>query len=73
MPIEYMKMEDIQRVSLDVLKKMTDIMDKQGLKYVLAYGTLIGAIRHKGSIPWDMDNNPKYPYMITRVSGSRYE
>lgn len=52
---KYMSMQEIQKVSLNILKNITDIMDREGFNYVLAYGTLIGAIRHKGFIPWDDD------------------
>lgn len=48
-------MKEIQDVSLEILKKVTDICDKIGCRYSLVYGTLIGAIRHKGYIPWDDD------------------
>lgn len=48
-------MSDIQEVSLEILKKVTDICDSIGCRYSLAYGTLIGAVRHKGYIPWDDD------------------
>lgn len=52
---KYMSMQEIQKVSLSILKNITDIMDREGFNYVLAYGTLIGAIRHNGFIPWDDD------------------
>lgn len=48
-------MKEIQEVSLMVLKKITDLCERHGFRYFLAYGTLIGAIRHKGYIPWDDD------------------
>ena len=48
-------MKDIQAVSLEILKKVADICDKEGLKYSIAWGTLIGAVRHHGYIPWDDD------------------
>ena len=56
-----MKMEDIQRVSLDVLKKIAEVCEREGFRYTLAYGTLIGAIRHKGFIPWDDDIDIQMP------------
>lgn len=52
------KMLDIketQRVSLDILKTITDICENQGFRYYLIYGTLIGAVRHSDFIPWDDD------------------
>ena len=50
-----MTFEEVQANALEILKKLTDVCDKYGVKYVLAYGTLIGAIRHKKIIPWDDD------------------
>jgi lipopolysaccharide cholinephosphotransferase len=42
-------------VSLDLLFKFDEVCRKHHLKYTLAYGSLLGAIRHHGIIPWDDD------------------
>ena len=49
------ELKDIQKNSLDVLLKIHEICEKNNLTYYLAYGTLLGAIRHQGFIPWDDD------------------
>ena len=46
---------EIRRIQCDLLKDVADFCEKSGLTYFLAYGTLIGAVRHNGFIPWDDD------------------
>ncbi len=48
-------LREIQLSSLDILKYIDKACRDNKLKYYLAYGTLIGAIRHNGFIPWDDD------------------
>lgn len=40
---------------IEVLHHISDICDRHGLKYFAFFGTLLGAIRHHGYIPWDDD------------------
>lgn len=48
-------LNEIQENSFEVLKKIKEIFDANNWKYYLTGGTLIGAIRHKGFVPWDDD------------------
>lgn len=44
-----------KKLQLDILKNIHRYCVEKGLNYTLAYGTLIGALRHNGFIPWDDD------------------
>lgn len=45
----------IQNGEIGILKYIKNVCDQNGLTYFLAYGTLIGAVRHQGFVPWDDD------------------
>ncbi len=46
---------EIQKVQLNILIKLDEVCRRHGLRYYIAYGTCIGAVREKGFIPWDHD------------------
>lgn len=45
----------LKTVQLEMFRVIVDICEKLNLRYYLLVGTLIGAVRHKGYIPWDDD------------------
>ena len=47
--------EESKRIQLEILDGIDRYCRERGLRYSLAYGTLIGAVRHQGFIPWDDD------------------
>lgn len=46
---------DVKGLSLQILHEVDGFCSQHNIKYSLAYGTLLGAVRHKGFIPWDDD------------------
>lgn len=48
-------MTEVQKVILSIYKVVANICDKNDIPYYAIGGTCIGAIRHKGFIPWDDD------------------
>ena len=54
-------MNELQQKQLDILKAFIKVCNKYNLEYFLVYGTALGAIRHKGFIPWDDDIDVAMP------------
>lgn len=48
-------LEELKQIELETLKEIHKICVAEGIKYSLSGGTLIGAVRHGGFIPWDDD------------------
>lgn len=48
-------LKELRDLQLDILQNVHDFCVAHDIHYSLAYGTLLGAIRHKGYIPWDDD------------------
>jgi len=56
-----LSLKELQRVEYEILEVLKDFCDKNHLRYYLCNGTLIGAVRHKGFIPWDDDIDVMMP------------
>ena len=52
---EVTDISEIQQMELGIMEYIHEVCHKIGVKYFLSYGSLIGAVRHQGFIPWDDD------------------
>ena len=48
-------LDELKRIQIEILDEVHAYCEKNHLTYFLSSGTLIGAVRHKGYIPWDDD------------------
>lgn len=58
---EEVSIKEVQRAILNIFKVADEIFERHGLRYFAVYGTAIGAVRHKGFIPWDDDMDIAMP------------
>lgn len=53
--------EEVRQDCIKMLVALDHVCNEHGLLYVIDYGTLLGAVRHKGFIPWDDDIDVTMP------------
>ena len=59
----------IKKVGIELLKEISSVCEKAGVRFYLGYGSLLGAVRHNGFIPWDDDID----ILIPRPDYERFE
>lgn len=59
--MRYIDISEQKEIALEILLRFSSFCEEHNLKYILAYGTLLGAVRHKGFIPWDDDIDVMMP------------
>ena len=47
--------KEVKQIQLEMLDEIDAFCRQNNIRYSLAFGTLLGAVRHKGYIPWDDD------------------
>lgn len=55
MPREITDLDTLKSLELDMMKLIHQFCEEKGITYYIAYGTLLGTVRHNGFIPWDDD------------------
>ena len=59
-----LSVNDMKSLELELLKNVATFCDDNNIRYYLCGGSLLGAVRHQGFIPWDDDMDIAMPRMI---------
>ena len=60
--LQPISVEEQKKIEFDILKYLKEVCERNKLRYYLSAGTLLGAVRHKGFIPWDDDIDVYMPW-----------
>jgi len=53
--MQILSIDEVREIQIEMLEYLEKKCIENNLRYYLAYGTLLGAVRHQGYIPWDDD------------------
>ena len=65
--MQILSIDEVREIQIEMLEYLEKKCIENNLRYYLAYGTLLGAVRHQGYIPWDDDIDvliPRVDYEI---------
>ena len=73
--------DELKKIQKEILDEVVSFCEENNIRYFLAYGTMLGAIRHQGYIPWDDDidihiprpDYEKFIELYNQKSNSEYQ